>query len=393
MKIIGSVRVINMCAIGLLVFISQWGTDFHGVNGGNVKKVMSQISAFQEYGFNVKPVIKEIPHHNGTPGLIDRVSSKSKNFLPFCTNNAIVKYDEVGKADFYYIRFRAYDFYFYQLIKQIKENNPNSKLVLEYSDYPYLFFRGTAKISDFLVAKRDAFNKKRTLKYVDRIATLLKDANIDGKETLRIFNGIDMSKIKINKHDENDGEINVLVVASLQTLHGVDRFIKGMKNYYNNEKNRNIITKIILHVVGDGSCLEDLKKEAAGMGDKVIFYGFLHGDELEQIYDKADLGIEFLAPHRRDVWISASLKSREYIAKGIPFITACKLDIEDLGYREFLRVEDSEEPINMNEVIEYYKYYIENKDNIRMNMRKFAEKYLSMSFAMKTVTDYFKKTI
>ena len=47
MKIIGSVRVINMCAIGLLVFISQWGTDLHGVNGVNVKNVMSQISAFQ----------------------------------------------------------------------------------------------------------------------------------------------------------------------------------------------------------------------------------------------------------------------------------------------------------------------------------------------------------
>lgn len=369
-----------------LVFISQWGSDVKGVNCGNVKKVISQIESFRKSGYEVKEIIKEIPNYTDHPTIVDRVVSKLKNILPFCTNNACIKYSEVGNADFYYIRFRGYDYYFRRLLKQIKMNNPNSKIVLEYPDYPYIVYRGRDILGDFLVRVRDEYERKKSAKYIDRISTLLSDETIDGVKTIRILNGLDVEHIKLRTPRKPDGSVHVLIVASLQRVHGVDLFIQGMKEYYNNEHEYDVY----LHVVGGGEIVRDLKKEAEELGNRVIFYGFKYNEELDDMYDNCDIGIEFLAPQRKQIKVSASLKSREYIARGFPFISACKLDISDLGFEDYLKIEESESPIDIAKVVEYANT-ISVDANVKINkMRAFAEKYLGMDYAMKNVKEYFE---
>lgn len=369
-----------------LVVISQWGKDLNGVNVGNVKKLLLQIKAFEQEGFDVKSVIKEPPKRTGSARPIDRLTSKAKNILPFGTNQCIIRYKEVGPADCYYIRFRAYDFYFRKLVKNIRKNNPNAKIIMEYSDYPYITFRGTDKIGDALVKFRDDYNRKRTLKYVDCISTPLLKEELDGKKCLKILNGVDVEAFPEKKQNKKPGELNVLIVASLQPAHGVDRFIRGMKEYYKNE----VKEKVILHVVGGGSILPDLQKEAADLGDKVVFHGFKFGKELDELYDQCDIGLEILAPKRKDIKISAALKTREYICRVFPFVSACTLDISELGYNEYCRVSDDEGPIDINQIIEYYFAYEKDYESKRAYMRQFARRFLDMRYAMKDVTEYFR---
>ena len=369
-----------------LVVISQWGSDVKGINGGNVKKLFSQIEAFKRSGFDVRTVIKEPPARTGKASIFDRLMTKAKNILPFCTNQCIIRYSEVGKADCYFVRFRAYDYPFRKLITKIRKENPEAKVVFEYSDYPYYTLRGRDVIGDALVKFRDDYNRDRTLKCVDRIATLRSDKEMDGKPCLKMFNGLDVEKIKRKTRNHIPGEIHVLIVASLQPAHGVDRFIEGMKEYYRGEWTE----KVILHIVGGGSILDEIKAKAEDLGDKVIFHGFMFGEELDAMYDKCDIGLEIMAPKRKDIIISASLKSREYIARGFPFVSACKLDISDLGFEDYCRVPDTEAPIDIKGIIEYYSSYEENYEANADSMRKFAEKYLDMEFAMKEIIDYFK---
>lgn len=369
-----------------LVFISQWGSDLKGINCGNVKKVISQIESFRQSGYDVKEIIKEIPNCTDHPTLVDRVVSKCKNMLPFCTNNARIRYYEVGKADYYYIRFRGYDFYFRRLLKQIKKNNPNSKIVLEYPDYPYIVYKGTDPLGDFFVRVRDDYERKKCAKYIDRISTLLSAESINGVKTLRILNGLDVGRIKVRTPRKIDGSIHVLIVASLQRVHGVDLFLQGMKEYYNHEHDYDVY----LHVVGGGEIVSELKMEAEGLEERVFFHGFIYDEELDEMYDNCDIGIEFLAPQRKQIKVSASLKSREYIARGFPFISACQLDVSDLGYDEYLKIEEGESPIDMKMVIEYVKTFSSDMDSRIAEMRAFAEKYLGMDYAMKNVKDFFE---
>lgn len=371
-----------------LVFISQWGEDTKGINGGNIKKTLSQIKTFEDNGFQVKKVFKEPPRYTSNPTIVDRITTKSKNWLPFCTNQSVVQYQEVGEADFYYIRFAFYDYYFYKLLKEIKTNNASSKIVVEYSDYPYLVLSGRDPIGDKLVQLRDQFENKRCRKYIDRIATFHNKTEIDGIPCIHILNGLDVNSIKKKTRRRKDNELHVLIVASLQPAHGIDRFIRGMIDYYRIERD----VKVYLHVVGGGSIIKEIEELAEPLEDKVCFHGFLFGNDLDDMYDQCDIGLEILAPHRKQIEVSASLKSREYIARGFPFVSACILDISSLGYNEYCKIEDSEQPINIEEVISYYMMFSEDIEGKTKQMRKFALRFLSMDYAMKEVMDFFNET-
>lgn len=370
-----------------LVVISQWGSNTEGVNGGNVKKMLSQIKAFERAGFDMRTVLKEPPASCCSCHALNRLCSKVKNIVPFCTNHAKVTYDEVGPADYYYIRFRGYDRNFKKLLRKIRAQNQNAKIVLEYPDYPYFTLRGKDIIGDSLVRFRDSYNRNRTLKYVDRIATMIPTESLDGKPCIRILNGIDVDALPQKKHHAVPGELHVLMVASLQPAHGVDLFIEGMKKYYEQEQD----LKVFLHIVGGGDILDDLKDQAKELGDYVIFHGFMYGQDLTDMYDKCDIAIEILAPKRKNIVVSASLKSREYICRGMPFISACKLDISDLGFDNYCKVPDTELPIDISSIIEYYHAYEKCYDSNFADSRRFAEHYLSMDYAMKDVLSFFGK--
>ena len=45
-----------------------------------------------------------------------------------------------------------------------------------------------------------------------------------------------------------------------------------------------------------------------------------HGEELDELFEQADMGIGSLARHRSGITHIKTLKNREYAARGLPFI-------------------------------------------------------------------------
>ena len=228
-------------------------------------------------------------------------------------------------------------------------------------------------------------------KYVDRININTPFDNVFGVKSIQFVNPIDVNSISIPKRlsYRNDRTINLLAVASLAFYYGYDRLIKGIANYYSKFDGKE---NIIFHVVGSGAILSELKNMTNDLkiNEHVKFYGFLDGQKLEEMYELADIGIDCFGGHRKDDFFFGTLKSREYMSKGIPFVTEYPIPDELSSIKKYvLKVPADESDIDVNSIVEFYRRISsENRKTTIDNMRKFAYSYCDVSVAMKPVIDY-----
>jgi len=104
-----------------------------------------------------------------------------------------------------------------------------------------------------------------------------------------------------------------------------------------------------------------------GLNDKVKLYllGKLDQKELDKVFNDIDLAVDSLAMYRLNMSEASTLKSKEYIARGIPFIySAIDLDLVDIS-KYLYDVGNSDSLINFKEILKYYKdldiIYMKNK--------------------------------
>ena len=91
---------------------------------------------------------------------------------------------------------------------------------------------------------------------------------------------------------------------------------------------------------------------------------------------------------------TAELKSRDYLAKGIPFVASVKiLDIPEAVENDiYLRVPNDDSPIDIENVLNFYdRIYSESAEQVNNRLRQFAKDHFSMEVAMKEVIDFFKE--
>src|SRR5699024_9754145 len=154
--------------------------------------------------------------------------------------------------------------------------------------------------------------------------------------------------------------------------------------------NGNIDTEVFFHIVGEGNELENLKKlvKNIGLTKKVIFYGSKTGNDLDVIVNKCDIGIGALGTHRVNIFGNSSLKHREYCARGIPFVLAANdYDFSD-EFEYKLQVPTNETDINVKTIVNFYKN-LKKKKNVSLEMREYAEKYLSWESKLLPVEEHF----
>jgi glycosyltransferase involved in cell wall biosynthesis len=206
-----------------------------------------------------------------------------------------------------------------------------------------------------------------------------------------ISNGVDVYKIKPKEKNEIPHYINLIGVANIAFWHGYDRLIKGLKNYYDTKNKINTI--VYFNVVGDSAELSNLKQLVSdyNLNDYIIFHGRKTGQELNDLFDKCNIGIGSLGNHRKALTKDSALKNREYCARGIPFLIASRDDGFGEDFKYILRIRPDESPVDVNKVIEFYNLI--NKDNYVEEMRDFAEKYLDWQIVMKPVIDVISSKI
>lgn len=296
---------------------------------------------------------------------------------------------EVSGASFIYIRrplfFSREMLHF---LRGVKEIDPDVTIIVELPTYPY--DAEMQKPDLFFAYRKDRKYRNKLAPYVDYIADLSGENKIFDIPVLHIFNGIDLNAARTRKLSlEKNGSIHVLCAAYFEPWHGCDLLIEGLANYYRNGGERNLV----LHLAGGGSQIPALKKLVAtlGLDEHVIFYGPLDKGRLDMLFDQCTLAVGSLGLHRRsDLHLDSSLKTREYLAKGIPFIYAGKVDVFENHPVDFcLGFKSTEQPVDIKRVIGFYDELYSKYDEVELiaKIRAYAKCNVSMQKAMQNVID------
>lgn len=347
------------------------------------KKVDGQTHALQEY-FDFTKIVISREKKNIIKSILWR--------LPFGSFGR--NYNEVFKQitktpDFLYVRFVPVDRKFIRFIEALRKRFPDVTILLEVATYPY----SRELLHNFTMLPfyfKDLWYHRKLKKYVDRVVTFSDDDNIWGIPTIKTMNGIWMADVELPHKSDHGNKIILLAVAVFQRAHGYERCIQGLADYYHNGGDR----KIEFHLVGDGKELSYYKKiiQKNHIENYVICHGRKTGKELETYYEMADIALGCFGLYKNGLDRSSALKTREYLAKGLPTISGCSEDIfEGKDVEFFYQFPNNKNPIDMNEVIAFYDKIYRNgrdKDDVAMEIRSFAEKTIDMNVTMRPVVQY-----
>ncbi|MDX9798158.1 MAG: glycosyltransferase family 1 protein, partial [Bacteroidales bacterium] len=178
------------------------------------------------------------------------------------------------------------------------------KIIVEFPTYPYEREFNKIPLKNKFTFYIDKVFRCKLKKHVDFIVTFSDYDEIFGVKSIQISNGIDFDQVKIKK--ESNGikkNIRLLGVAEIHYWHGFDRVIKGLADYYSGPDNNR--ADVFFDIVGEGvkEDLEYLKQLVRdnNLGDYVVFHGNCHGEQLDNLFDKADFGVASLARHRSGI--------------------------------------------------------------------------------------------
>jgi len=350
---------------------------------GISKKIDMQMTAFTKY-FDMD----EVEVHNTPRSLVQRI------FGLFPTASIARDYksvlEKIVDPDFLYIRRSVADRAYLSFWKNIKEKYPNCKIIIEIYTYPYdKDDFGHWNAWPFYI--KELLYRKNLKKYVDAFVTYSEDTEIFGIPAIRTINGIQLDSIPLVKGTYQKHHITLIAVAYMQSHHGYERIINGLHQYYQNNAN---VYRIELLLIGDGP-------EKAGyqslvqkyhLEDHVHFYANMTGAELDKMYDISDIAVSSFGTYKKGLYTKLSaLKTREYLAKGMPIITGCEIDVLDSSYEFVKNFPCNAETVNMEEVAAFYEKIQQgnrDKQTIAKLIREFAVSHVSMDSAMRPVIDY-----
>jgi glycosyltransferase involved in cell wall biosynthesis len=198
-------------------------------------------------------------------------------------------------------------------------------------------------------------------------------------------NGIDIEGIPLRKFSYNvDHRKLVLIgVAALADWHGYDRVIRGIAEFMSANKTG---TNVYFYIVGDGPVKADLEKLSYKLGieSNIKFFGFLDGKKLDEIYDISDMAVASLGLYRVGLKEASSLKSREYIARGLPIINSGRdVDFDPPPYFVF-QVKNNSSNINIQDLILWHKSLNCDLD-FGSHLRNYAKDRLSFHSKIKSL--------
>ena len=163
--------------------------------------------------------------------------------------------------------------------------------------------------------------RHRMAKLLDGIVTFSSAETIFGGRTIRISNGIDFDATPMRSgQNDTSHELHLIGVAEVHYWHGFDRLVRGLAEYYRT----NPEYKVYFHIVGPLSGEREREEILPVIRDHhleeyVILHGPLHGEELDEQFERADFAIGSLGRHRSGITEIKTLKNREYAARGFAF--------------------------------------------------------------------------
>ena len=205
-------------------------------------------------------------------------------------------------------------------------------------------------------------------------------------KTLVIGNGISVSRIKsrIVNPTWPSTKLVLIGVANVAIWHGYDRMLLAISMF---NKTIDLKYKVYFNIVGDGPDLSNLKKlvKIYDIEQYVTFHGMLSdSDQIHSIYENSHIAVSSLGLFRIGLEMASVLKSREYVATGMPFIYAGD-DIDFMQPNNFRFMVSNTE--NVNDIVEL----LQNFNNIKFpkptEIRNYAINNLSVVEKLKQIIE------
>jgi glycosyltransferase involved in cell wall biosynthesis len=261
------------------------------------------------------------------------------------------------------------------------------KLIIEYPTFPI------AQENDRFFLRRLAFL------YADRVMLKIRPmvdlytiigqdcgGTFEGKPAINIFNGVNVSALPLHTPRAGQPDIRLLALASMSGWHGYDRIIRSLAGYRGDADVR------IAFVGGDGDgslAKWMLLAEEQNLLGRITFHGPRYGAELEAIIAESDLGIGSLAMFRYGLKQGITLKAREFMARGLPFLNAVVDYALPDGKKYFLKVPNDETPIDMAEIVAFVQKAKADPSRSAA-MRAYAEQNLNWTSILAPVLERVK---
>lgn len=361
---------------------------------GVVKKIIHQIDMLHSQHVSIKGFFLYTSRNSSyilekNPNIqLVRVHGRANEKETIKVIDRIIKREK--DVDFIYFR---YPFVSWNLLRLVKKY-PN-KFIFEHQtkelDELKLFQKQRKGfwrqyIRELLLAPLVLRYTRASIAVTDEIAMYEQKRAVGNKlVTKTIGNGIDVNATPLRNPPLYDGtQLSLIFVGGFPApWHGLDRIIRGIANYSGNV---NITLYIIGNVVSE---IEELVKRL-GVEKNIVFIGCQYGKELDNWFDICHIAIGCLGVHRKKMNQATALKTREYIARGIPFILS-ENDIDLTHKKEihpyFLKVQANDKAINIEKVLKFADTVL-HVQNHNINMREFAKQNLDMSIKMKELKDF-----
>lgn len=367
-----------------MLYLTAWDFSESQTNG-ICKKILAQIKVFRQKGFEVDFAYTE----NGkifldTNGEVVYLGSVPRKLNIFLCHKLFMKGVRGRQYDAVYVRHSVTGPYYIRLLSVLA--NISKKVIVEVPTFPYdaelekSFFERLGLFVDHMF-------RNKMKKYVNRIVTFSEHDSIFNIPTIKTTNGIDFSSIPQVNYHSDDNVLNLIGVAMLSPWHGFDRIIRGLQEYYQSE--RKVVVKF--HIVGEGTEQEKYKTmvQKGNLEQYVFFYGNQSGEQLDAIYDQANVAVSSIGLHRINIEKASPLKSREYGARGLLMVSSCKIDfIPEEGLVFYVPADESD--IRIEKLVHFYFSAVENSSlkEVGDRIREYTKKVADMEITFEPIIQY-----
>lgn len=354
------------------------------------QKFDGQLNAFKELGYHTLYIGFDKKFFYLIDGDEKTIIGKTHFFIPnyfhtvFYTDlykMAIKVVKEYGVDVAYYRSAPAFK-KTYTLAKFLKKNG--CKFIFEIPTYtPNIKETDLSFVRSVFRKYSNIWNKK--IETLPDLYVFMGDGNFTtfkGCKAIRIENGISPEIMPIRNPKNEEDKINILALSSMNYWHGYDRLINSLAEYKGNES-------IVVHIVGanDGGMQqqwEDVAKKL-NLQDKVIFHGPKYRDELNEMFDLCDIGVNSMAMFRKGFEDTSELKTREYIARGLPFVSSVyDVILDGLDKDLYMQITNDETIPSMEEIVSF-ALNVKKDSTAKERLRNYALKTTTWTVMYKKV--------
>jgi len=275
------------------------------------------------------------------------------------------------EIDMIYMRYRLY----MPFINKIFKNHRvimeiNSDDTLEYKLHSQLTHRYNSMTRAYFLKHIDAFvsvsyELKKKFEYFNKPIEVIGNG-------IEYIEYIEYKEYGVVKREFNKVPIFVFIGTPNQSWHGLDKIIMMAEHF----------KEYRFYIIGsDGEDSQNIQ-----------YFGYLTKEESTRIINQCDIGIGTLSLYETGLTEASPLKSRQYLACGLPLIYAYT-DTDIPNDVEFgLRLENTENNMDYQKIDNFIQNVFNNK-SISLNARKFSEEILGYDKKEEVRLIFFKRVV